>query len=349
MIGEWRTFLGTQGALPGPDGGLVFPPGRTDAACHLFDLSHLGLIAVTGEDAHAFLQGQLTNDIRELSDAHSHLSGWCSPKGRMLACFRLIRLDGEILLQLPLASLEAALQRMRRYVLRARVSLHDASARIMRMGVAGPAAADLLENRLGRLPEFDSGVRRYQALTLLRLPGAGTPRFQVLGPGQALADLWSWLAAQGAAPDNEDAWSLLDIRAGLPSVLPGTEDAFVPQMTNMQLVDGLSFTKGCYTGQEVVARMQYLGRLKRRMYRARVTSPRRPNPGDELFAPSSASGQGAGRVVDARPVGPDRYELLVVVELAALEQGEVRLEEGAPPLEFLTLPYPFAPTQTRVH
>jgi hypothetical protein len=144
-----------------------------------------------------------------------------------------------------------------------------------------------------------------------------------------------------ATPVGPEYWALLDIRAGIPSVHAETSDAFVPQMANMQLIDGVSFTKGCYTGQEVVARMQYLGKLKRRMYLAEVTAPEPPLPGDGLYSPSSRSEQSAGRVVDACAVGGDRYELLVVVEVGAAEGGEVSLGEGGPTLALREPPYGF--------
>jgi hypothetical protein len=124
-------------------------------------------------------------------------------------------------------------------------------------------------------------------------------------------------------------------------VYPATTDAFVPQMANMQLIDGVSFTKGCYTGQEVVARMQYLGKLKRRMYLAETACTTPPNPGDELQSPTSTSEQAAGRVVDARPVGDGRCELLAVVEIAAADEGNVRLGPDGPLLTLREPPYGF--------
>jgi hypothetical protein len=138
-----------------------------------------------------------------------------------------------------------------------------------------------------------------------------------------------------------DFWALLDIRAGLPTVYDQTAEAFVPQMANLQLVEGVSFTKGCYTGQEVVARMQYLGKLKRRMYLARIAAADVPPPGTDLYAPGSESGQGTGKVVDARRAPAGDIEALVVVETGSAETGDVRLGgPDGPPLTFSPLPYP---------
>jgi hypothetical protein len=137
-------------------------------------------------------------------------------------------------------------------------------------------------------------------------------------------------AAHRAVPADADAWELLNIRAGMPTVEDATAEAFVPQMVNMQLVNGVSFTKGCYTGQEVVARMQYLGKLKRRMYIAEVDTDSAPKPGDVLSAPGSKSEQGPGRVVDARASAPGHWELLVVAEVAAAEGDGLQLGDDGP-------------------
>jgi folate-binding protein YgfZ len=345
MNSEWQAFLISQGARTDAAGRAVLD-GDASGDCDLFDLSHLGLIAVSGPDADAFLQGQLTNDLRELTEEHSQLSSHCSAKGRMQASFRMIRRAADILLQLPAETAPPLLKRLNLFKLRAQVELTDASHRLACLGLSGSRAGELLSQEQGPVPELDNGVAEHQEITLVRLPGPG-PRFQALGPVARVTDLWTRLAARGATPAGRDAWALLDIRAGIPTVYAANAEAFVPQMVNMQLVDGVSFTKGCYTGQEVVARMQYLGKLKRRMYRAELESARAPQPGDELFSGSSASLQGAGRVVDARPVGEGRYELLAVVEIAAADQGDVHLGEDGPTLHFLDLPYGFEDASTR--
>ncbi len=165
-------------------------------------------------------------------------------------------------------------------------------------------------------------VVAHNDMILIRLPGA-IPRFELIGPPAELSRIWKTCEAK-AVHKGAAFWALHDIRAGIPTVLPETIDAFIPQMTNMQLIDGASFTKGCYIGQEVVARMQYLGKLKRRMYLAHVDSATAPKPGDELFAEDSKSGQGAGKVVDAQSTG-DGYDMLAVIEIASAEEGKVYL------------------------
>jgi folate-binding protein YgfZ len=224
------------------------------------------------------------------------------------------------------------------FVLRSKVTLSDASDELMRMGLTGECAEPLLGANFDALPTVANGVAQRAGLTLIRLPGA-SPRFELLGPAETLIEIWQSAEPQ-ATRMSDDFWALQDIRAGVPTIYPATSEAFIPQMINMQLVDGVSFTKGCYVGQEVVARMQYLGNLKRRMFLAHVTSDTPPHPGDELFSRSSTSGQGTGKVVDARPADSG-YDLLAVIETSSAETDEVCLGENGPCLQLQDLPYPF--------
>ncbi len=333
MSSQWRQFLAARSATATPAGASTFD-------CALFDLSHLGLIRVHGGDAVTFLQGQLTNDIRELSETHTQLSGHCSPKGRLLAIFRVMRVGDDILLQLPRELLPRILDRLRLFVLRSNVSLSDASEDRVRIGLAGESAPELLTRRGLRVPRRENGLVTTDEVNVVHLPGP-TPRFELIGGFEAISVLWEALAEK-AEPGTPDAWALHDIRAGIPAVYEATIDAFVPQMANLQLIDGVSFTKGCYTGQEIVARMQYLGKLKRRMYIAEVDADEPPAPGDQIHSAASTSEQTSGRVVDARATGDGHYELLAVVEIDAAEAGDACLDEGGPPLRFRPPPYGFS-------
>ncbi|QIK37509.1 folate-binding protein YgfZ [Caldichromatium japonicum] len=343
MTNQWGDFLQTRfGASIDEFGVVHFPEPSPAADCQLFDLSHLGLIAAVGPDAAEFLQGQLTNDVRELSNRHTHLTAHCSHKGRVIALFRAMRLGETFYLQAPAELIAPTLERLRRFVLRSKLSLNEASAALVRIGVAGHSAADLLSRQGLPIPERDNGLERYDALALIRLP-APVPRFELLGPFAEISALWQALIPQ-ASPAQAGDWRRLDIEAGLPNVYERTSELFVPQMLNLQLIDGVSFHKGCYTGQEVVARMQFLGRLKRRMYLAEVECPTPPQPGDELFAPASTSQQTDGWVVDAYPLTDVRHLLLAVAEIAAVEAGEIRLGPDGPPLRLREPPYGFADT-----
>ena len=323
---------------------LVSPENPTLApfpACALVDLSSYGLIRISGDDTRTYLQGQVTNDVNRVTANTAQPNGYCSPKGRMLGSFWLFERDGDLFAQLPAEQLANTIKRLSMFVLRSKVTLSDASDALARAGVAGDCAPDLLAGLVGTLPEETWGTVTEDGITVLRLPG-DRPRFELIGPEQPMLALWSKLAGS-AVQTGPEFWHLMDIRAGLPNVYAATSEAFVPQMANLQLIGGVSFTKGCYTGQEVVARMQYLGKLKRRMYRARIPTEADPAPGTELFSPHSESGQGAGRVVDAAPSPDGGFEALVVLQIDVAEAGEVTVGSAeGPRLELLSLPYAFA-------
>jgi folate-binding protein YgfZ len=343
MNSGWKAFLEQAGARFDGDrvSGYGAPTDEARLAVEgdvVADLSHLGVARVGGEDAVSFLQGQFTSDVRQVTEAHSQIGGYCSPKGRLLAIFRLFRHGSSLHLRLPMEMQGALIKRLGMFVLMSKVQLEDVSETLVRFGASGPGMGERLAGALGAVPEEVDGTVHASGVTVMRVPGPH-PRFELYGSRESLEPLWRELSA-GAAPVGPDAWALLDIRSGQPTVYAETVEAFVPQMVNMQALDGVSFRKGCYTGQEVVARMQYLGQLKRRMYQAHVDADHRPAPGLSLFSPMSASGQGAGKVVDARPAPDGGHDLLAVVQIEATEQGEVFLEDGdGPKLQFRPLPY----------
>ncbi|MGA7799905.1 MAG: folate-binding protein YgfZ [Gammaproteobacteria bacterium] len=350
MKAEWKEFLENTGAelCDGEVATYGNPEQELSIALtgNVFaDLSHQGLIAVHGADAQAFLQGQVSSDIRQVDDRHSQLSSYCSPKGRMLASFRVFQRGDTYYLRMPALLLDATLKRLRMFVLRAQVTLDDASNSFVQIGVTGPGAAEQLEGFFGSAPGAVDEAVQAKDCTLIRVAG-GHPRFEVYGPLEAMRKLWETLNVR-SAPIGSTAWALLDIMAGIPVIYPATADAFVPQMANMQLVGALNFKKGCYPGQEVVARTQYLGKLKRRMYLGRVRSEQMPAPGDELFARGGGQEQNVGRIVDARPHPDGGYALLAVVQIASAEGDS--LHYGAldgPAVELQPLPYPFQESES---
>lgn len=305
----------------------------------VFDLQHLALIAVEGADAQAFLQGQLTNDLGEVDANRAQPSAWCSSKGRVLTCFLIFLHRGCLLLQLPATLLETALKGMRMYVLRAAVTLEDVSQSWARMGAVGDRAESRLRELFGELPERTLAVRSNNDVTIIRVPGA-RPRYEIVGAHEAVASLWNGCRKVAVAA-GADAWELLDIDAGIASIAPETRDAFVPQMINLDRIGAVSFTKGCYVGQEIVARTQHLGRIKRRMYRARWSGSSHIGPGSTLDAtvePAPARIQ----IVNAGPVAGGGVDVLAVlpIEVAgrAPDTGLV-LSDGTR-LVLQTLPYP---------
>ncbi len=348
----WKQHLTDSGAEfdDAADGNIVMHYGNPEqeqevavSGTVFTDLTHLGIIAVHGADAQPFLQSQLGNDITALDSDHSQLSSYCTPKGRMLGLFRIFRSQDSFYLRLPADTLDAVLQRLRMFVLRADATLEDASEAFIRIGVAGRKAADVLAAATGQaLPAGVNAVTRAGELTILRVPGI-QPRFEVYAASiEAAKGLWDALNVD-AAPVGMPAWRLLEILAGLPAVYAGTRELFVPQMANLQLVDGVSFSKGCYPGQEIVARMQYLGTLKRRMYLGRLGTDEPVAPGASLFSGGDGE-QAAGRIVDAQPHPDGGQAALAVLQISAVDAGDLHLGSADGPVFTLeALPYPFEP------
>lgn len=350
MNPEWKSFIMRNGAVL--DGDVVAHFGdvadeRTALASAnlLIDLSGLSLIRARGPDAASFLQGQLSNDIEGVSESRSQLTSYANPKGRMLAVLWVFRRGDDYMLQLPAPLAEATLKRLRMFVLRAKVMLDSADAQLCSFGVAGAQADELLARHVAAIPEEIDGCLTHAELTVLRLP-AYQPRYAVIAPPHAATALWERLA-RDCTRTGPWAWRWLDIMGGLPTVFSQTAEAFVPQMANLDLVGGVSFRKGCYPGQEIVARMQYLGRLKQRMYRGHVRAAPGPQPGDSLYAPDFGD-QSAGTIVDAQPSPEDGYDLLAVIQITSAETGTVHLwRADGPVIEIRPLPYAIPPVDER--
>ncbi|PKH24060.1 MULTISPECIES: YgfZ/GcvT domain-containing protein [Pseudomonas] len=294
-------------------------------------LTHEGVLAVRGADAAKFLQGQLTCNLNYLSDTQASLGARCTQKGRMQSSFRILLQGDGVLLAMASELLEPQLADLKKYAVFSKSKLTDESAAWVRFGLAN---ADQTLSALGlALPlETDSVVRTETLIALRVSPG----RAELWAPAEHTESLRSQLAA--TLPQAElNEWLLGQIRAGIGQVMPQTRELFIPQMLNLQAVGGVSFKKGCYTGQEIVARMQYLGKLKRRLYRLSLIAAQLPEPGTALFAPSHNSS--IGEVVLAAKADQS-IELLAVLQAEAADNGDVRLGslEG-PGLQLLDLPY----------
>jgi tRNA-modifying protein YgfZ len=347
---DWNEYLAAQGASARPDdtaqaASSVGPlPVRLDAsqlgAGFVAILAQRGLIAVTGDDAASFLHNQLTNDVEHLAAGEARLAAYCTPKGRMQASFLMWRgaSDGTIYLQLA-RELQPALQkRLSMFVLRAKAKLHDAGVNRVTLGLGGAAGGAALQAITGALPDAPYRTIDSAAGTVLRVADAfGAPRYLWLTtPEQARAAIDSLRTTLALGADQ--AWDLAEIHAGVPLITAKTVEQFVPQMVNFELLGGVNFKKGCYPGQEIVARSQYLGKLKRRTALASVAAP--AQAGDEVFAEDDP-GQPCGMVVNAAWNGDGRTDVLVELKLAALEGAQVHLGSATgAPLQLLPMPYP---------
>lgn len=306
---------------------------QTPEPSGMLRLTDWGVIRARGEDAKTFLHGQLTNDMQRLDAASARLAGYCSPKGRLLATFVAWQgVEGEVLLACSADLLPQTLKRLSMFVMRAKCRLDDASAEWPVWGLAGAGPVAAAAAALG-VPADATAWRHHPTLagSLITLPTAGAgamalPRALFVGKAPP--------ALPALAPE---AWAWLEVMSGVPRVVAATVEQFVPQMVNLELVGGVDFKKGCYPGQEVVARSQYRGTLKRRSYV--LTSAQSLLPGDEIFD-ASDPGQPAGMVVLSGRLDAE-VAALVELKIAAHDHGaalHARSADG-PALQAGTLPY----------
>ncbi|MFT0516688.1 YgfZ/GcvT domain-containing protein [Pseudomonas faucium] len=294
-------------------------------------LSHEGILAVRGSDAGKFLQGQLTCNINYLSLEHAGLGARCMVKGRMQSSFRILPEGNGYLLAMASDLLEAQLADLKKYAVFSKATLSDESAAWVRFGLQqGDAALQALGLSV---PASAGATVRHDGLIAIT---ASAGRVELWVPADNAARVRETLAAtlpEGSLND----WLLGQIRAGIGQVMGPTRELFIPQMINLQAVDGVSFKKGCYTGQEIVARMQYLGKLKRRQYRLALAEQQVPAPGAEIFSPTH--GSSVGEVVLAASTGQG-CELLAVLSADAVEDDNLHLGSlQGPRLALLSLPY----------
>lgn len=310
-------------------------PLSEDCVC---DLSADTLLHVTGEDAESFLQGQFSNDVARLCEQTSQLNTWSTPKGRVLVLFRLFKVADGFVIKMPASQVDTVLKRLRMFVLRAKVQIEVITDQVA-IGVAGTAASKLLQQQAGSLPDAVDAVVLSNDLLIMQvrgaLPAVDVPRYEVVGAIEKMQALWQ-LLAESCQVCSEARWRLLNVDAGVPAIGEGTSEAFVLQMLNLQHIDGVSFKKGCFPGQEVVARMQYLGKLKRRMFRAAVAGDP-PAPGAEIFTESSNSA--VGKVVDAQSDGNGETRLLAVLAIESSTKPLTVGKEAGRAVTLRDLPY----------
>ena len=349
MNNDWIDLLKQSGARF-TDGLAHFehriPPSKTDTG--LVDCSPWAIVDVTGEDASTFLQAQSCNDQNAVDESSAQISGYCSPKGRLLAVYSVFAIPNGLRLLLPLDLVEGFIKRLQMFVMRAKVTIKHRDDLVC-MGVLIPhtAAADnsstatvvgelTAMGSINQLPtavlslvsDADTSIMRWHDAAAI-LPDHS--RYVCIGPVQQLQPIWL-TKDTSVMRYGHDQWRLADITAGLPSVVLATHESFIPQMVNMHLIDALSFKKGCFPGQEIVARMQYLGKLKRHMRRFTVPLTELPAPGTAL---TTAADPDAGKIVDAVKQGA-QVELLAVVKTAVVD-AELRVMEQ--PVTAQPLPY----------
>ncbi len=294
----------------------------------------MGLMRFAGSDALSFLQGQLSNDTRRLEQGLPLLAAYSTPQGRVAAVVHVLPYSGGAIAILPREILLPTLERLRKFVLRAKVSIEDVSEQYLVIGLHEPSG--LRSAGLG-IPDARSGYLEQEGIGIGRV-SSRSGRHWAIG---AVADLGKHRLAGERPGDERDAqrierdWRLADIREGLPQIYAATREMFVAQMLNLDLIDGISFTKGCFTGQEIIARTQHLGRIKRRMFRLRLPA------GTWAIGQAVHLGDGrAGRLTEVVSEGGE-FEALAVLNLEA-SPPESDAPGDAVAAHELTLPYSLA-------
>ena len=322
MTPDWQNYLAARGAHFDNEWIIDFGDQAAELsaareATILCPLMHLAPFECSGEDAQTFLHNQLTSDVNHLGKDTAQYAAWCSPKGRMLASFILSRNDNGYLGLLSADLRTFILKRLQMYVLRSKVKIVDRSSDLQCLGVAGPKAeAALLQAGLP-MPTALMNTASNAKTTVIRLDEG---RFIIITNSATAPSVWESLA-QIAVPTGVPAWLWLDIQAGTPLVTEATKEAFVPQMVNYDKIGGVSFHKGCYPGQEVVARTQYLGKVKRHLYRFHAEGGL--PAGGSIYPAGSSEAQPCGIIASTAPSPEGGYDGLAVILEGTIGNGEL--------------------------
>ena len=284
-------------------------------------LEFLTVLRVSGADAHAYLQGQLTADVGEVDAAASRLAAWCSPKGRVLALFRLFADPSggyRIVCERWVAA--TLLARLRMFILRSDVRVDDAGDALEAVGVAGVLALPDPFAAWARAAKVDDAAA-LEEIAIARVPGRH-PRFLVTGPAARMASITRARLADGARQASAGAWRLADICAGVARITAESSDVFLPQMLNLDRLQAVSFDKGCYVGQEIVSRVQHLGRVKRRAYVGRTHAAAE---GDTIVDTAENDTRKVGDIVAVEPHPGGGSAALVVLNIDSVQSPALRV------------------------
>ncbi len=285
----------------------------------LCDLSHLGLLEISGADAVTFLQGQVTNDVKLLIGSNAHYSAYCNPKGRMLALFLAFAHADHIHLQLNRELVEPILKRLKMYVMRSKVEIKDVSSSIIKFGINGHEASQILVHSFSKIPTEDYELVTLESATILKLPSINGTRFEIFTDATNAPVILDTLKTKCEIVEKTQ-WNWQEIQAGIPDVELKTQEQFVPQMLNLDILNGINFKKGCYTGQEIVARTHYLGSVKRRTYLASIQSASAPQASDKVM---DSTQNEVGQIVRVAPNLENGFDVLAEMRIDAQHTGEV--------------------------
>ena len=345
MNNDWKNYLLQNGAKQDDNALFVFNDvfsdrQDTDDGDVICDLSHFSAVVIAGEDAAEFIQGQFTNDVDKVDENNSQISAICNTKGRMIANFRLFNYQQNYFVSIRNDLVECSISHLQNYILRAQVAIQDISEQLIHIGTSGNNAECLLSAFIDKLNKTVDSISHNDNYIAIRVSGE-TPRYEIFCSLEHAKTLWQAVASK-ANMVNSAYWDYLNIQNGLPFIDSNTSEDFVPQMANMDLINGVSFEKGCYTGQEIVARTHYLGKQKRRTYRIKIKSDTAPEAGDQLATETSTENQYTGTLVTVHQTAENKYEALAVIQIKAAEEEKLKLKAADAEITLLKLPYSLA-------
>jgi len=337
MHPNWQKFLENEGAIFEDDKLLSFANKNHKQSIEniITDLSHLSLVEVTGDDAEDFLNGQFTTNIKQLAKHHLQFSAWCNPKGQVKTTFFIYRHETGFNILLPDELLESFLKQLQMYIMRANVNLIDKSDELVRVGIL--TNNNLLNELMASAPEKEGDITIQNGVHCLHMfcSKNNSQRYIFIGSTENLTILWKEFL-QHNTPVRTTIWELLDIQAGYPWLSPQTSEKFLPQMLNLDIIEGLDYQKGCYPGQEIIARLHFRGQLKRNLYFATCSFNARPEIGDQLFANDIESS--VGNIINAQ-IFKDEYYLLAIIEKEMIRKDLSLREPNGKTIKLQPLPY----------
>lgn len=336
-MSAWSDVLAAYGVSVDDNGHCSLPDAVT-SDCQVTPLTHLGLFDVIGPEAEKFLQGQLSCDVAMISGGRSLLGAHCNIKGSMISLSRIMPVTEGFWLRTERNILAQARTNLNKYMIFSKAESQDRSDEILGVGIQGRGAEATLNAAGLPVPAATGDTLSTDNGVIVRVPGE---RFELWTSAESLRNTLS-LLLQHASLAGSDHWQAAEIAQGIPTLHPQTVETFIPQMTNLQALDGVSFTKGCYTGQEIVTRLQHRGKLKRPMYRLSFTAEAPPTAGTLIDTPER---KGAGTVVDSVMNSDNGGELLAVMLKDSFDDTATPLtiEGTEAPLQRLTLPYTLDP------
>jgi folate-binding protein YgfZ len=320
MNPNWKNFLLSENAIFENDTRIVFPSPQHEGSKRIYPVPHLGVLTVTGKDAAKLLQGQITCNINDITEIKSSLGALCNPKGRVITTFLLVKKADAYLLVLPKELLESVKKRLQMYVLRSDVILTDSSDELCLVGLS---YSDAQMNEPSS-PEQLFATTQQENITVNL--SSDQNRCLIIAEADNARKLWSEQVKQGFQPENSDQWRYLDILSGIPWLTVETSEEFIPQMLNLDKLGGISFTKGCYTGQEIVARTHYLGTAKRELFLAECDTSTPPEPNSTIIDDGKDTEQSIGKVLCAQ-TRQNICKMLIVLQISDTNTYKLRLKD----------------------